>query len=354
MDRVTLIVVPEASEPVRRLRVPRALVRFGPAGLAALGIAFAALAADWVRLRLEAAELVGLRAQVLGDEAALAGLAVQVRSLEARLGRVAEFERKVRIAADLPEAAPVPAAGRVDASALPEPPPGGLGGESEGASAPAVSAPPAQAPGVATGSAGSAPPPAGAAPPAPGAAPAAGRASPAPALGLRRAIFERVRARVEALLAGAARLDRSLESLAVDLGRRRERLAATPAIAPVAGWITSGFGWRRSPFTGRRQHHRGLDIAAAHGTPFVATAAGRVAFAGVRGALGRTVVVEHGHGFETTYGHASALHVRSGERVERGQRLGVVGSSGRSTGPHVHYAVVLGGRPVDPADYLLD
>jgi murein DD-endopeptidase MepM/ murein hydrolase activator NlpD len=338
MDHVTLIVVPEASAPVRRLRVPRGLVRYGPAALGGFVLAFGAVGYDWARLRLEAVEVASLRARAAEDRAALADLADQLHSLEARLGRVAEFERKVRIVADLPETGEVPAAGARRDPSPPGAAAGGQGGDGDAA---------------AEGADGDLVAPVSAAP-----VPPLSRLAPAPALrppgGLDGALLERVRAKAARLLARATRLDRSLEDLVAALGRRRERLAATPSISPVAGWITSAFGWRRSPFTGRRQFHRGLDIAASPGSDFVATAAGRVAFAGVRGSFGRTVVVDHGHGLETTYGHAAALHVRAGQRVERGDRLGAVGSSGRSTGPHVHYAVALRGRPVDPADYLLD
>jgi murein DD-endopeptidase MepM/ murein hydrolase activator NlpD len=118
--------------------------------------------------------------------------------------------------------------------------------------------------------------------------------------------------------------------------------------------VTSGFGWRMSPFTGRRSFHSGLDIAADPGTDIVAAARGRVVFAGRKGPLGQTVVLEHGYGFRTLYGHASALHVRVGETVDRGQRVAAVGSSGRSTGPHLHYNLTLDGRNLDPTGYIVD
>jgi hypothetical protein len=354
MDYVTLIVVPEGCAPVRRRRVPRAAVRFGPALVLGLTLASLGLGAEWVRLRLEAVDVAALRAKAAADQAALAGLALQLQALETRLGRVADFERKVRIVADLPGGAPVPGAGAVPAEETAGP----LGAPADGAAAGDGGTPGGgdtrSRPG---GQGGDAEPPApvSTAPAAWGAF-AAGAVPLAPitAEGLDGAALERVRAKTEHLLARALRLDLSLEALLAALGRRRERLAAMPSIAPVVGWVTSTFGWRRSPFTGRRQFHAGLDLAAEPGAAFVATGAGRVVFAGVRGALGRTVVVEHGHGLQTTYGHAAALHVRVGQVVERGERLGAVGSSGRSTGPHVHYAVALRGRTVDPADYLLE
>jgi murein DD-endopeptidase MepM/ murein hydrolase activator NlpD len=118
--------------------------------------------------------------------------------------------------------------------------------------------------------------------------------------------------------------------------------------------VTSAFGWRISPFTGRRQFHAGLDIAADPGTDILAAARGKVVFAGSKGPLGQTLIVDHGYGFRTTYGHASAFHVRVGAAVERGQRIAAVGSSGRSTGPHLHYSVSVKGKTVDPSDYVLD
>lgn len=353
MDYVTLIVVPEGCAPVRRRRVPRAAVRFGPALVLGVTLASLGLGASWVRLRLEAVEVASLRAKAAADRAALADLALQLRALETRLGRVADFERKVRIVADLPGGAQV-----LGSTEDPRGDPHGSPGAAPGAAGRpgrADSGPPAAARG---GQGGEAEPPApvSAAPAAVEAFAAAALplAGSAPAEGLDVAALAQLRAKAEDLLARALRLDLSLEALLAALGRQRERLAAMPSIAPVTGWVTSAFGWRRSPFTGRRQFHAGLDLAAEPGAAFVATASGRVAFAGVRGALGRTVVVDHGHGLETTYGHAAALHVRAGQQVERGQQLGAVGSSGRSTGPHVHYAVALRGRSVDPADYLLD
>jgi len=358
MDRITLMVVPEGSAPVRRLRIPRVLLRYGPPGLLGFALAFGALASDWVRLRLDAMDLATLRARAAQDEAALAELGGRLQALEARLGRLAEFERKVRIVADLPEG------GRVGG-----PPPArveGAGGASPDAPPARADAARAEGGGAARtgGQGGEDEPPVAAAPQrlglglglvlgvAPFGIDGLGR-TPVP-VGLDPAALADLRAKADGLADRSARFDEAFERLLAALVQRRERFAATPSVAPVAGWITSGFGWRTSPFTGRRQFHRGLDIAAEPGAPILATASGRVAFAGVRGPLGRTVEIDHGHGVRTTYGHAASLDVRAGQRVKRGDRLGAVGSSGRSTGPHVHYAVRVNGRPVDPSDYLLE
>lgn len=146
-----------------------------------------------------------------------------------------------------------------------------------------------------------------------------------------------------------------------DLARRvRERKKywdALPAISPVDGehWVSSGFGWRRSPFTGRREFHSGIDLAGQRGTPVVSPAAGTVLRVVQDRALGRSVTIDHGNGIETIYGHLQKALVKRGQKVTRGQKIGLLGSSGkRSTGPHLHYAVKVDGKFVNPKAYLLD
>ena len=135
---------------------------------------------------------------------------------------------------------------------------------------------------------------------------------------------------------------------------QRSLLASTPTIWPVRGWVTSSFGQRISPFTGRLQMHEGLDIAARPGTPVRATADGVVIYSGWKSDLGKLVTIDHGYGYRTRYGHLSAIYVRKGQRVKRGETVGAVGNTGRSTGPHLHYEVKVSGLPVNPKNYLLD
>lgn len=121
--------------------------------------------------------------------------------------------------------------------------------------------------------------------------------------------------------------------------------ARADLVLPVNGMVTSGVGWRIDPFgSGRPVFHRGTDIAVPVGTPVHATRGGRVVFAGARGGHGNTVIIEHGNGDRTLYGHNSSLAVRPGERVEAGIVIAHSGNSGRSTGPHVHYELLSGGR----------
>lgn len=127
---------------------------------------------------------------------------------------------------------------------------------------------------------------------------------------------------------------------------------ATPKGWPTKGWLTSYFGMRKSPFTGRRVMHEGLDIAANVGTAVTATADGIVARVDYSPGYGKTVVIDHGYGYRTVFGHNSKILVKSGQRVKRGDLIAQVGNTGQSTGPHLHYELRLNGVPIDPRKTL--
>lgn len=135
--------------------------------------------------------------------------------------------------------------------------------------------------------------------------------------------------------------------------RTRHIFDHTPAIKPCPGHICSGFCWRRNPIFGGVQFHKGVDIAIPTGAPIVTPADGVVRFAGMKGGYGYCVFVRHGYGFETRYGHCSALAVAEGQQVSRGDIIAYVGATGWATGPHLHYEVLVGGTHVDPAQYIL-
>lgn len=127
----------------------------------------------------------------------------------------------------------------------------------------------------------------------------------------------------------------------------------TPSIWPVYGKLESGVGGRRNPFGGRGyEYHEGQDIDAAYGTPVQVAAGGRVIIAGWQRGYGKVVYVDHGNGLSTRYGHLSEIEVAVGQTVTQGQTIGLVGSTGRSTGPHLHYEVRINNQPVDPRPYL--
>jgi murein DD-endopeptidase MepM/ murein hydrolase activator NlpD len=130
------------------------------------------------------------------------------------------------------------------------------------------------------------------------------------------------------------------------------RASAAPNLWPVEGQITGSFGERIDPFNGEGAFHSGVDISAGYGQPVIAPADGVVVFADLMGGYGRAIVLDHGHGITTRYGHLANFAVISGQRVQRGDTLGYVGLSGRSTGPHLHYEVRINDTPVNPHKYL--
>ena len=149
-------------------------------------------------------------------------------------------------------------------------------------------------------------------------------------------------------------LDGDLDSLEESLNERQLRLSSMPTIAPVRGIYTSGFGYRRDPFTGRRAFHQGMDISAPRGREVVAPGNAIVIKAGRASGYGRVIYLSHGFGLTTRYGHLSKIEVKVGDRVKRGDLIGRVGSSGRSTGNHLHYEVRKEGRAENPLGYILD
>jgi murein DD-endopeptidase MepM/ murein hydrolase activator NlpD len=149
-------------------------------------------------------------------------------------------------------------------------------------------------------------------------------------------------------------IEQQLDLVDRTLSETGEVLSSTPTMAPSVGVLTDGFGTRNDPFTGRRAFHRGLDISARRGTPVHAPADGVVVFAGRNGGLGKTIRISHGFGFTTLYGHLHEMTVELGDEVHRGDLIGTIGSTGRSTGSHLHYEVHEDGKAKDPLYFILD
>jgi murein DD-endopeptidase MepM/ murein hydrolase activator NlpD len=131
-------------------------------------------------------------------------------------------------------------------------------------------------------------------------------------------------------------------------------LASAPSVWPVRGWVTSDFSVRLDPYTGERVMHEGLDIATAMGTPVHAPADGTVVYAGLEGGYGHVLVLDHGYGLKSRYGHLSRIDVKVGQKVHRGDVIAAVGNSGRSTGPHLHYEVRVNGVADNPRKFILE
>lgn len=159
---------------------------------------------------------------------------------------------------------------------------------------------------------------------------------------------------VELLERASFSKEQDFSSLLDQLNEKKNLLACTPSIRPAKGWISSNFGSRISPFTGRRELHAALDIANREGTPIFAPADGVVTYAGKKYLYGNLLVIDHGYGLVTRYGHLKSFEVQKGDKVKRGDVVAKMGNTGRSTGPHVHYEVRLNGVPVNPDKYILN
>ena len=163
-------------------------------------------------------------------------------------------------------------------------------------------------------------------------------------------------------------MHRSLDNLNSDINSSKEDkaglqeflenqkmlLASTPSIWPAKGWLSSRFGYRKSPFTDKKEFHKGLDISTRKGSPIVVSADGTVSFTGRDRGYGRVVIIRHGYGLKTKYAHLKKSLVKKGQYVKRGETIGLVGNSGKTTGSHLHYEVHLNGVPVNPLRYVLN
>lgn len=172
----------------------------------------------------------------------------------------------------------------------------------------------------------------------------------APSPGLE--LIAQVERNLTELEAAMPEREQGLHDLKATLEEYNRRLDHTPSIWPVRGWVTSNFGSRINPITGRRQFHEGLDIAVPYRTPVRATADGVVIWAGYRGGYGLAVIIDHGYGLRTLYAHNAGIAVKVGHQVKKGEIIAYSGNSGDSTGPHLHYEVLVGGEPVNPFRYL--
>lgn len=326
MKSYTLIFVRDQHARPVQIAIPKQRVKQVVIGLAVAVLIGAVGLWDYWRLRADNVELADLRVEALEQREQIAVFRNRLATVDEEIAKVAELERKVRIIANLPGAA-------------------GVGGEGVTELAPegVEVGPPAGVPVDQTQ------PPAGLR--------GQGGGGPHPVIGEDLSgvdVLESLAGKAIELASGAETRADSLVFLLDQLDDKRQRLVSMPSVWPAKGWLTSRYGYRVSPFTGRKQLHAGIDIAAASGTSIYAPARGRVVFAGRKGPLGKALVLDHGFGVKTVYGHTKELHVSTGDTVERGQEIAAIGSTGRSTGPHLHYVVEVNGKTRDPLDYIFD
>lgn len=166
--------------------------------------------------------------------------------------------------------------------------------------------------------------------------------------------FSELEVRISRVSRESQKIELDLAKLWGNISERRELLSHTPSIYPAFGWESSHFGYRNDPFTGKVTLHKGLDLAGRIGTPIYAPAAGVISYVGYEPGYGKIVSIDHGFGVVTRYAHNSKIFVKIGQTIKRRDKIAAIGSTGRSSGPHLHYEVRVNGMPVDPKNYILE
>jgi murein DD-endopeptidase MepM/ murein hydrolase activator NlpD len=293
----TVFVLSDAASAPRKLHISKNIVKALAPVSALVIMGFGFFVYEYVNLNVRMLELKHLRREAGAQSA----MAEKIRQLEGEISKVRELDQRVRVAMGLNKAEAQPAV-------LAQ---GGADAESRNALHNAM-------------------------------AQRTGR------------LIDWVTGDLTTLAQEIASREQGLRELQTHLDKKTAVLAATPTILPIKGLITAVYGYRKSPFTGKREFHEGMDIAAPIGTPVVATADGIVRFAGPAATYGNVVFIDHGYGFATAYGHNSTIRVRARQRVHRGEIIAYVGNTGRTTGPHVHYEVHLDGAAANPLKYAVD
>jgi murein DD-endopeptidase MepM/ murein hydrolase activator NlpD len=295
--QLTVLVVGQHAEPVRRLHLPRRLLLQGAALAGAVGLAGAVFLGHYLSLLPEAGENRALRAENAELRTLMGQVKDRLAAVAATVERVERYDQRIRAAVTRNE----------------DPERALAIGPIAGPDVPRQGPPPAARDGLAA-----------------------------------------LPGRVAALGTRAESQERNLRELQEYLDDRESILASTPSLLPTRGWATSEFGVRHDPVNAERKMHEGLDIATDPGRPVVAPSDGTVVFKGWEGGYGNVLVIDHGFGVKTRYGHLQQILVNLGDRVRRGARVAVVGNTGKSTGPHLHYEVRVNGVPEDPRKFVLE
>jgi murein DD-endopeptidase MepM/ murein hydrolase activator NlpD len=305
--KISFFILSNSGSPVRQLTLPRVLLRFFGILFTAGLVLLAYVINDYLSLKNTLSDNRELRAEVslqadeiAGQRKQIQDFADEITTLKSKLIALNDFEKKIRIIANIEK--------KDDQDSL-----FGVGGsipEDIDAKIPLTEK--------------------------------------------HNSLMREMHAQTKQLELASINQQEGFESLFNFLEDQRNLLSSTPAIRPVKGWVTSGFGYRNSPFTGLREFHKALDIATRMEENIIATADGVVSFTGNKGLLGKVICIEHGHGIVTKYGHIKKALKKRGQMVKRGDVIAIVGVTGRSTGPHVHYEVHLNGVPVNPVKYILN
>lgn len=313
----TILVVPDRTSTVRKVTIPRTWVYSSAVALGVLVIVAAGVLFHYVRVLRELGDYQSVYQENREVAVQLQTYQDRIRKLDSRLDHLDRLEHKLRVMTSLEDPQRNIAIGPLTDREDPSGEAGVMLDDPTSAEKGAVSA-------------------------------------SSPDSDRRDFEFRKIGFRLEKLEGESKARELSIEELHALLEDQRSILNSTPSVWPSRGFVSSTFGYRVSPFTSVKKMHEGLDIAAPRGTEVLAPADGVVTFNGVKGAYGNLLVLDHGYGLVTRFGHLSQILVQPGTRVKRGDRIALVGNTGRSTGDHLHYEVRIDGVPVNPTRYILD
>jgi murein DD-endopeptidase MepM/ murein hydrolase activator NlpD len=298
--RIAIVFVPDGAKKVRQIKIPKILLVFLLVGILVIGFSFAWIVRDYQAIRKDFPRLAHLQSQNREQKDHLADLSQKVETINQRVAELREFDKKLRNMVNLDNPR--------DKSQLQ-----GMGG-----SDPNVINPQSMSEKT------------------------------------HRKILNSMHKSLDNLEAEISLQKMEKTQLFGHLENQRSALACTPSIWPVKGWVSSSFGQRVSPFTGEKEFHKGLDICNRKEAPIVAPADGVVVSVEWDEGYGKMVTVNHGYGYTTRYAHLEKALVKKGQSVKRNQEIALIGNSGRSTGPHVHYELHVNGVPTNPSRFILN
>lgn len=299
-EYITILIFGHKTSKTRHLKIRKKSIKIGLylSAFALLSITF--FFCDYIQVKKKAYEIAQLRQQTEVQRSQIHFFSSKIEDLENQLSKLKEFDRRIRVIANLEkgqEPSPFMGMGGPSPSDLRDK----LKGEMD-----------------------------------------------------EKGLVHQMKVDVERLQSEAMSQEVSLSELEKVLQVKREVLVHTPSIWPVQGWVTSDFGFRTNPFTGLTQMHEGIDISNRAGTVIVAPGNGFVSDIGNDWAHGRFLVISHGFGMTTRYSHLNKVLVKAGQKVKRMDKIAEVGTTGKTTGPHLHYEVRLNGIPVNPMRYVLN
>jgi murein DD-endopeptidase MepM/ murein hydrolase activator NlpD len=295
-DHFTLMIIPNRKSGVKKITIPKTFIRNILIGLVAITLVTLYVVYDYASIKRDRAEIARLRAQTKEQLQQLRDLGIKIDKFSDRMEELRQVDKKIRLLAyETSKDKKLPL---------------GIGGSDKDTRIKEL----------------------------------LDKDHDKLVTGMRK--------NIEKLNADASRREKSFNELLVFLHEQKSVLASTPSLWPVNGWVTSEFGSRQSPFTSGVEFHKGLDISTQFGKAIIAPADGIVAKSGYDPQDGNYIKIEHGHGFETAYLHLSRIALKQSMRVKKGELIGYVGDTGRSTGSHLHYSVLVNGIQVNPRRYL--